>query len=183
MAHRDENDRLMDGDLPLNPFDGAEPVQSPAPKAPLGPLNLGSMFPTARQLEMTGATKTPWLVQDVLLRGGVTYLYGDPKAGKSTVTMAMLLDVAAGVSALLTYAVVEGRALRVLVFSEQPDGSNVDLERVFDPPRQDGRPRHGANVRYLKREASGTLDDLDQVLYLARHAGQHHEADVIVFDR
>jgi hypothetical protein len=78
--------------------------------------------------------------------------------------------------------VVEGRALRILVFSEQPDGSNVDLERVFDPPRENGLPLHGSNVRYLRRAISGTLDDLDAVLDLARRAGSHFQADVILFD-
>ncbi|MCB9829551.1 MAG: hypothetical protein H6806_07305 [Planctomycetes bacterium] len=75
MAHRGKNDRLMDGDLPLQSIRrrGARAVADA--EGALGTAELGSVFPTAGS-RMTGF-EDPWLVQDVLLRGGVTYLYGD----------------------------------------------------------------------------------------------------------
>jgi hypothetical protein len=117
-------------------------------------------------------------VRNVLARGWITVVYGDPKAGKTTFLTAMLLEAALGVRPFDVFDLPEGRPLSAIVFSEQPDDLNVRLERVL----HGGREGHADRVRYLVRSVSSQLQTIDQVVSLAARAVARFGADVVVLD-
>jgi len=132
-------DAAVNGDRDHEPADPDHPDPDPDPAAVIADL-----FVTARELRAQTPPEPPWIWHDYMAAGTVTLLAGSPKAGKSTLAVALVEALAAGERDFLGHRLEGGP---VLVVSEEAGltlrDKLTDRENVHvlprDPRREDGR--------------------------------------------
>lgn len=105
---------------------------------------IAGLFVTAAELREMTPPDPPWIWHDYMARGTVTLLAGSPKAGKSTLAVALVEALAAGAESFLGHRLHPGP---VLVVSEEAGltlrDKLTDRENVHVLPRDPHRDHGG----------------------------------------